>query len=215
MSWGWRKILQVRHLVRPIFRSHIGNGNRTFAWHDHWSSLGPLSSVVSNRDIYSAGFHLNAKVSELTMFNTWKWPDSWYVKYPLLSNVPVPNFSDALDRVYLTNWSNIDVEFSVAEVWEALRPRNSELLMTLWSFLFPLLMKSIRFAAACYFIWQERNLRIFKKNRRTQVQIVELIKSNVRLKLLTCSFKKTQNVQMLMYLWKLPESLVRSPIQST
>ncbi|GJZ87926.1 DNA helicase [Tanacetum coccineum] len=126
MSWGWRKILQVRHLVRPIFRSHIGNGNRTFAWHDHWSSLGPLSSVVSNRDIYSAGFHLNAKVSELTMLNAWKWPDSWYVKYPLLSTVPAPNFSDALDRVYLTNWSNVDVEFSVAEVWEALRPRNSE-----------------------------------------------------------------------------------------
>ncbi|GJT49245.1 hypothetical protein Tco_0975402 [Tanacetum coccineum] len=82
-------------------------------------------------------------------------------------------------------------------------------------------MKSIRivicklvFAAACYFIWQERNFRIFKKKKRTQVQIVELIKSNVRLKLLTCSFKKTQNVQMLMHLWKLPESLVRSPIQS-
>ncbi|GJS29411.1 hypothetical protein Tco_0490031 [Tanacetum coccineum] len=106
--------------------SSFGNGNRTFAWHDHWSSLGPLSSVVSNRDIYSAGFHLNAKVSEITMLNAWKWPDSWYVKYPLLSTVPAPNFSDALDRVYLTNWSNVDVEFSVAEVWEALRPRNSE-----------------------------------------------------------------------------------------
>ncbi|GJW33973.1 putative RNA-directed DNA polymerase [Tanacetum coccineum] len=75
-------------------------------------------------------------------------------------------------------------------------------------------MKSIRivicklvFAAACYFIWQERNFRIFKKKKRTQDQIVELIKSNVRLKLLTCSFKKTHNVQMLMHLWKLPESL--------
>ncbi|GKD17016.1 zinc knuckle CX2CX4HX4C containing protein, partial [Tanacetum coccineum] len=206
--------------------------------------------------------------------------------------------------------SNVDVEFSMAEVWEALRPRNSEVkwyhvvwfshqipryaihlwlvvkrklktqdLLRSWDvssnqnlaslvcplcesqpdshdhlffgcrvsswiwdqlkpymcipnlpsalndiveFLIPFAkMKSIRivicklvFAAACYFIWQERNFRIFKKKKRMQVQIVELIKSNVRLKLLTCSFKKTQNVQMLMHLWKLPESLVRSPIQS-
>ncbi|GJY65054.1 ribonuclease H-like domain-containing protein [Tanacetum coccineum] len=196
-------------------------------------SLGPLSSVVSNRDIYSARFHLNAKVSEITMLNAWKWPDSWYVKYPLLSTVPAPNFSDALNRVYLTNWSNVDVEFSVAEVWEALRPRNYEDVSSnhnlaslvsplcesqpdshdhlffgcrvsswIWDQLNPYMcilnlppalndiveflipfakMKSIRivicklvFAVACYFIWQERNFRIFKKRKERKVHLSQL-----------------------------------------
>ncbi|GJV22888.1 putative reverse transcriptase domain-containing protein [Tanacetum coccineum] len=85
------------------------------------------------------------------------------------------------------------------------------------AFLIPVAkMKSIRsvvcklvFSAACYFLWQERNYPIFKKKKRSKDKILELIKSNVRLKLLTCSFKKTPNVQMLAHIWKLPSSLVR------
>ncbi|GKC02313.1 retrovirus-related pol polyprotein from transposon TNT 1-94 [Tanacetum coccineum] len=42
------------------------------------------------------------------------------------------------------------------------------------------------FAASSYFIWQERNFRLFKKIKRNPDQIVEMIKSSVRLKLLTC-----------------------------
>ncbi|GJR49640.1 hypothetical protein Tco_1400161 [Tanacetum coccineum] len=40
-------------------------------------------------------------------------------------------------------------------------------------------------------IWQERNCRLFKNQKRSQVQIIEVIKSIVRLKLLTCKFKST------------------------
>nr|GEU75272.1 reverse transcriptase domain-containing protein [Tanacetum cinerariifolium] len=64
-------------------------------------------------------------------------------------------------------------------------------------------MRSIRsvvcklvFAVCCYFVWQDRNYRLFKKTKRTPGQIIELIKSNVRLKLLSCSFKKTTNVHI-------------------
>ncbi|GKF15256.1 hypothetical protein Tco_0056718, partial [Tanacetum coccineum] len=52
---------------------------------------------------------------------------------------------------------------------------------------------------------------LFKKVKRTHDQIIELIKSNVRLKLLSCAFKKTSNVKMLFHLWKLPNSLMISP----
>ncbi|GJU04919.1 hypothetical protein Tco_1121349 [Tanacetum coccineum] len=278
MSWGWRKILHVRQLVRPLFRSHIGNGNLTFAWHDHWSSVGPLSKIVSNRDIYSAGFHLNAKVKDICDSGTWSWPLDWYAKYPLLTNVVAPTLNDLPDRITLCNMDNLDVNFSVAAVWDSIRPRSIEVdwfhvvwfshhipryaihlclcvffvksnqihmiiyfgwqfSSWVWDNLKPLLcipnvpsalddivaflihvakMKSIRsvvcklvFSAACYFLWQERNYRIFKKKKRPKDKILELIKSNVRLKLLTCSFKKTPNVQMLAHIWKLPCSLVR------
>ncbi|GKG02026.1 hypothetical protein Tco_0306731, partial [Tanacetum coccineum] len=46
----------------------------------------------------------------------------------------------------------------------------------------------------------ERNNRLFEKEKRSQDQIVNIIKSMVCLKLLTCKFKKTKNVQMLFQL---------------
>ncbi|GJX40819.1 zinc knuckle CX2CX4HX4C containing protein [Tanacetum coccineum] len=49
------------------------------------------------------------------------------------------------------------------------------------------------FAASCYFIWQERNNRLFKNQKRSEDQLIEVIKSTVRLKLLSCKFKKTKN----------------------
>ncbi|GJU16435.1 zinc finger, CCHC-type containing protein, partial [Tanacetum coccineum] len=66
-------------------------------------------------------------------------------------------------------------------------------------------------AASCYFIWQERNCRLFKNQKRSQDQIIEVIKSTVRLKLLTCKFKSTTNVKAFLHLLKLPDSLLQSP----
>ena len=69
-------------------------------------------------------------------------------------------------------------------------------------------VSKLLFAAASYFIWQERNNRIFKKMRRTEAQVEDIIKSTVRLKLLTCRFKKTANVIDLVHVWKFSPSLI-------
>ncbi|GJU75179.1 reverse transcriptase zinc-binding domain-containing protein [Tanacetum coccineum] len=63
------------------------------------------------------------------------------------------------------------------------------------------------FAASSYFIWQERNYRLFKNQKRSPNQLVNCSKNTVRLKLLTCTFKKTRNVMARMHLWKLPDSV--------
>ena len=67
------------------------------------------------------------------------------------------------------------------------------------------------FAAASYFIWQERNYRLFKNQKRSKDQVVDVIKSTVLLKLLTCRFKKTTQMEAFLHLWKLPKSLIRTP----
>ncbi|GJZ43371.1 hypothetical protein Tco_0590626 [Tanacetum coccineum] len=48
-------------------------------------------------------------------------------------------------------------------------------------------------AASVYFIWQERNGRLFKNNKRTVKQVIDSIFSSVRLKLLSCCFKKSKD----------------------
>ena len=66
------------------------------------------------------------------------------------------------------------------------------------------------FAASSYFIWQERNARLFKKVKRSKDQVVEIILSTIRLKLITFRFKKTCRVDRLIDLWNLPRHNVKN-----
>ena len=62
-------------------------------------------------------------------------------------------------------------------------------------------------AATVYFIWQERNLRLFKKGKRSSDQLVECVKASVRLKLLSCKLKKSSDGERMARLWDLPEAV--------
>ncbi|GJW95143.1 reverse transcriptase zinc-binding domain-containing protein [Tanacetum coccineum] len=126
MSWGWRNFLKIRNLVKPFIWSRIGNGQRTSAWYDNWSPLGQLSNVISNRDIYSAGFKLDMRVSDIIKDGMWAWPTDWLIKYPMISNMNAPVLTGSDDYIVLRNHSNMDVRFSVATIWDCIRPRNAE-----------------------------------------------------------------------------------------
>ncbi|GJR04765.1 putative reverse transcriptase domain, reverse transcriptase zinc-binding domain protein [Tanacetum coccineum] len=223
MSWGWRKILQVRKKVRPFIWNHLGNGASVSAWFDNWCALSPLSSIVSNRDIYTGGFRLDSKVHEIIDHGSWSWPNAWALKYPSLVNITVPHLSNNVDRLMWRNLANVDSDFLVAKVWEHLKHFSgiSNIpyeLNSIVDFLIPSAkLRSARsviakliFAASCYFIWQERNERLFRKKKRSHDQVIDVIKSNVHLKLLACRFKKSPYVQTLLHLWKLPMSLMDS-----
>ncbi|GKG05724.1 hypothetical protein Tco_0325810 [Tanacetum coccineum] len=58
-----------------------------------------------------------------------------------------------------------------------------------------------------YYVWQERNWRLFQKGKRSIDQVVECIKSVVRLKLLSCKLKKSKSGERLAKLWDLPEAV--------
>ncbi|GJZ09407.1 hypothetical protein Tco_0543690, partial [Tanacetum coccineum] len=64
-------------------------------------------------------------------------------------------------------------------------------------------------AASAYFIWQERNWRLFKKTKRTVNQVIECIKSAVRLKLLSCSFKRSSEGVRYARMWDLPDTIFK------
>ncbi|GKD52410.1 hypothetical protein Tco_1281386, partial [Tanacetum coccineum] len=67
MSWGWRKILQLRPLIREYIRYNLGDGSVASLWFDCWSSRSSLSNVISTRDIFRAGFDLSAKVRDVVV----------------------------------------------------------------------------------------------------------------------------------------------------
>ncbi|GJX32773.1 hypothetical protein Tco_0242628 [Tanacetum coccineum] len=126
MSWGWRKILQIRELVRPFLWSKIGNGNMILAWFDTWNEIGPISNVVSYRDIHRAGFSVHSKISDIINQGAWAWPSEWQVKYPILANIDVPTLSTATDGIVIRNLNNKEEDASVLAIWECIRPRSNE-----------------------------------------------------------------------------------------
>ncbi|GJT29391.1 hypothetical protein Tco_0909666 [Tanacetum coccineum] len=82
-------------------RGEMRKGKTKVAWEDvgllkKEGGLGPIEGVISNRDIYSVGFRLNAKLS------------------------------NTVDRIIWRDRNNMDSEFSVAFVWDCIRPRNND-----------------------------------------------------------------------------------------
>nr|GEV26077.1 hypothetical protein [Tanacetum cinerariifolium] len=64
-------------------------------------------------------------------------------------------------------------------------------------------------AAAAYFVWQEHNSRLFKNTKRSAKEVVNCVVSAVRLKLLSCHFKKTKYAMMFASLWEIPLSTLK------
>nr|GEU78493.1 hypothetical protein [Tanacetum cinerariifolium] len=62
-------------------------------------------------------------------------------------------------------------------------------------------------AACSYYIWQERNLRLFMNQKRSHSQVTDCIKSSIRLKLLSYIFKNSKDALLFNRLWNLPDSI--------
>ncbi|XP_071694636.1 uncharacterized protein [Rutidosis leptorrhynchoides] len=65
------------------------------------------------------------------------------------------------------------------------------------------LVAKLLFAAAVYFIWQERNARLFNSKRRSAKELFRVIYAYVRLKLLSVRFKESHQINFLRIAWKL------------
>ncbi|KAK1421818.1 hypothetical protein QVD17_24468 [Tagetes erecta] len=125
MTWSWRKILQIRVLIRPHIRQKIGNGRDTFAWSDNWCNQSPLNRFITPRDIYNAGFSLHAKVADLVSNMNWKWHVAWYELFPVLIHVHVPVIStNRKDVTILHDMHGEERTFSTMMVWDTIRQRK-------------------------------------------------------------------------------------------
>ncbi|GJV22742.1 hypothetical protein Tco_1375437 [Tanacetum coccineum] len=303
MTWGWRKIIQLRPLIREFIWYKVGDGSKISVWHDRWCVPSPLINVISNRDIYRVGYKQYTKLNEVILNGHLNWPPDWYSKYPSLILVTdlniIPGAHDTLewhdfngrvkpfsvncvwntirprsDKVVwyhaiwfsycvprhalnlwlitkrwlktqdkLKAWDNVDpatMTCSLCElqadshehlffecnfskhVWHRVKviaglPNSSDAINSIMNDIIPFSMRrtskriaaKLVVAASTYFIWQERNNRMFKKVKRSLDQVVDFIINSVRFKLMTCKWKKTKAALELAKLWKLADSILQ------
>nr|GEV41393.1 RNA-directed DNA polymerase, eukaryota, reverse transcriptase zinc-binding domain protein [Tanacetum cinerariifolium] len=70
---------------------------------------------------------------------------------------------------------------------------------------FPSIIARLVLAASAYFLWRERNLRLFQKKKMTVDQLVRIICDTIRLKLITFRFKKmSTGSRLLLDQWRVP-----------
>ncbi|GJZ89296.1 hypothetical protein Tco_0661078 [Tanacetum coccineum] len=125
-SWGWKKFMELRSKMKPHVFHKIGNGEITSVWYDKWNLCGPLSNFIYRRDIYDARFSDNDCVANLIEDGRWKWPNEWFVKFPLLKSIEVPSINDRYDQsVWLNNKGKLK-EFAIKDVWLDLRCQYSK-----------------------------------------------------------------------------------------
>nr|GEX84452.1 hypothetical protein [Tanacetum cinerariifolium] len=227
MTWGWRKILQLFPLIREFIWYRIGDGLKASAWFDSWCHLGLISRIVSSRDIYRACYDLDAKVNELIVNGLWGWPNEWFSKYPLLCLITPPILSNTHDRLEWCTNSGLVKPFSISNVWNSIRPRlKTQDVLRHWD-----ISKHMKALADISNVMGDyKDVVAFLSShakRRTcksviaklvfsasvyyiSCQLKEVIHSAFRIKLLSCSFKKTRSRLVFAHIWKFPESIFSS-----
>ncbi|GKC11881.1 hypothetical protein Tco_1008663 [Tanacetum coccineum] len=125
MTWGWRKILQLRPLVQEFIWYKIGNGHNISIWHDRWCPLSLLANFVSTRDMYRAGLNMSSIVSDVVHDGSLAWPPELGVKYPILNSIYVINVApNSPDKLEWRTHSRVVKKFVVSTVCQAIRTRD-------------------------------------------------------------------------------------------
>ncbi|GJT46976.1 sodium/hydrogen exchanger 6 [Tanacetum coccineum] len=215
VSWGWRKLLQIRDTIRPCMWYQIGNGTKAFVWFDRWCNECPLNQVKTVCQITNHGFSMKDKVVDVMHNGKWSWQADWLDIQPLLLD---PNKDDMLFRRdnngNLKSFSGLNpskkcrsalgaycVVWSYVRKYAAMKHIDSRMANIL-SWLYPLSSTNsarsncsrLVVAASAYYIWHERNNRIFRKKARNVEQVRDTIIATVRLKIISLRSKKSLKV---------------------
>ncbi|GJU01456.1 RNA-directed DNA polymerase, eukaryota, reverse transcriptase zinc-binding domain protein [Tanacetum coccineum] len=120
-SWGWKKLMELRDRIKPHIFHNIGNGKSTSVWYDKWHQLGPLSNIITRREIYDARFKDNDCVFDMIENGRWRWPSEWWEKFPVLKSINVPCISEKSDQSVWIRSNGKSGKFAIRDVWLDLR----------------------------------------------------------------------------------------------
>ncbi|KAL0444899.1 UNVERIFIED_CONTAM: hypothetical protein Slati_2212600 [Sesamum latifolium] len=72
-SWGWRKMIRLRGVIRPYIEYRIGSGTSFLFWHDPWHEMGPLLTRFPLGPRHTSTLPM-AHLSRVIVEGVWNWP---------------------------------------------------------------------------------------------------------------------------------------------
>ncbi|GJU06423.1 RNA-directed DNA polymerase, eukaryota, reverse transcriptase zinc-binding domain protein [Tanacetum coccineum] len=231
VNMGWKTMMNIRDKIKNHIIYEVGNGNSVSLWYDKWCSNGPIRDFITQRNIYDARLSIDAKVSKMIKDNKWLWPDEWFSNLFEIPNIHIPPLNDQKDKVLWVTNAGHKVYFSTKsdshdhlffqcdfakkvwrEIWKVsykfgtlakLDDICRELVGRSKESKFSMVVDKLILAATVYYVWQERNRRNFKKEKRAVETICNMIKDCVKCKLMSLQVKKLKSVIIMMRKWEL------------
>nr|GEX62575.1 hypothetical protein [Tanacetum cinerariifolium] len=154
------------------------------------------------------GFNHATTLTEVIVDGHFIWPNEWHSSFPDLNSIVVPILRIGVrDK---PEWRNLDGVWRKVRVMAGLpsaNPSMDSIIHDILPFANRKSSKSVCsklvLAAFAYFIWQERNNCLFRNERKSVDQVVECILNSVRLKLVSCRWKKSKAALSVLNLWNL------------
>ncbi|XP_022007904.1 uncharacterized protein LOC110907196 [Helianthus annuus] len=172
----------------------------------------PLRSFITPRVFANAGFSLNNTVADIVAEDgQWLWPQAWYNLYQVLINIDPPqiisNMNDRfswkdLEEVWILVRKMVDMG-SVTDTWVSILQwmelnANSKTMDHI--------ICIILVAPSTYFIWQERNSRLFSQAQRSASVLAKVIIDTVRLRIMRFKFGKDPKQKKILDRWLISEN---------
>ncbi|GKC00793.1 hypothetical protein Tco_0986929 [Tanacetum coccineum] len=117
-----KNLLELRDTTKDHVMYKIGGGKDTSMSHDRWCTMGPLDGFIPKREVYELILKDDITIVEMVENGTWKWPQEWYVRFPVLNNIQVPILNDTRkDSVLWIDGNNKYVQYSTKTSWTDLK----------------------------------------------------------------------------------------------
>ncbi|GJS57688.1 hypothetical protein Tco_0652472 [Tanacetum coccineum] len=146
-------------------------------WYDNWSNIGTLNQFISYRDMYDERFGAKMTVSDLMRQNNWNWPAEWINRFPNLLTIQYVHLDEnKKDKIMWKNKDGNLCNFMVKQAYSDLLVDEVD-------------SERLSLAASVYLIWQERNRRIFKDEKRNVDELFSIFKDTIRLRLMSLKVK--------------------------
>ncbi|CAL9223427.1 unnamed protein product, partial [Arabidopsis halleri] len=126
-GWVWRRLTKLRSLARPFIFCDVVSGRVALFWHDNWTGVGPLISIIGAAGPRVTGINLQSFVCQASSDGNWSIPRG---RHPLIQLLRAclqshyPPTLDIGDDIYLWKTSHAQTQgsFSSAKTWRHLHP---------------------------------------------------------------------------------------------
>ncbi|GKC66612.1 hypothetical protein Tco_1099210 [Tanacetum coccineum] len=167
---AWKKICKPREFgglgIKDLEKWNATLLDNVYMWYDKWHESDILIDKVTNRELYDA--RIPKMISISSMMNNRMRKKVWN-EIARKMNLQKVNYK----------WDDI--------VNELTGKKNGN---NIWS-----AMRRLSLAAVVYYIWQERNQRIFKGSKRGEATLIDTINEIIKLKLMSIKVKNSNAVK--------------------